>query len=108
LHPLKTNTFHTAHISDVPFSRLSPFRAPDPLLDPLPEYENLAKTPATRRRRWSAFVHQTPSEDELSALRRSTQSGLPYGHDDWITELSRRLGLDLTVRPRGRPRKNAL
>ena len=78
---------------------------PDPLLDPITVYESLAKTPATRRRRWSAFVHQTPSDEELSALRRSTQVGLPFGHPDWVEQLGHRLGLDLTVRPRGRPRK---
>ena len=77
----------------------------DTLLDPVTAYEALATTPANRRRRWSAFVHQTPSDEELSALRRSTQVGLPYGHPDWVEQLGHRLGLDLTVRPRGRPRK---
>lgn len=78
---------------------------PDPLLDPITVYESLAKTPATRRRRWSALVHQTPSDEELAALRRSTQTGLPYGHPAWVEQLGHRLGLDLTVRPHGRPRK---
>ena len=78
---------------------------PDPLLDPITVYESLAKTPATRRRRWTALVHQTPSDEELAALRRSTQTGLPYGHPAWVEQLGHRLGLDLTVRPRGRPRK---
>jgi putative transposase len=78
---------------------------PDPLLDSIPLYESLAKTPATRQRRWSAFVHQSPPDDELTALRRSTQTGLPLGAPDWVTQLSRHLGLDLTIRPRGRPRK---
>ncbi len=75
------------------------------LLDPLPEYENLAKTPATRRRRWSAFVHKTPSDEELAAIRRSASTGLPYGSPAWVEDLAARLGLDLTIRPRGRPRK---
>ena len=78
---------------------------PDPLLDPITVYESLGKTPATRRRRWSAFVHKTPSDEELAAVRRSTQTGLPFGHPDWVEQLATRLGLDLTIRPRGRPRK---
>ena len=78
---------------------------PDPLLDPITAYESLAKTPVARRRRWSAFVHKTPPDDESTAIRRSTQTGLPFGEPEWVTQLSGRLGLDLTIRPRGRPRK---
>ena len=70
-----------------------------------PLYESLAKTPQTRRRRWSAFVHQTPSDEELAAIRRSCSTGLPLGTPDWVEGLAARLGLDLTIRPRGRPRK---
>jgi putative transposase len=80
---------------------------PDPLLLPMPEYEALASTPAARRRRWSALVHQSLPEAELAALRRSVQTGLPYGDPGWVTGLGERLGLDLTIRPRGRPRSNA-
>jgi putative transposase len=77
----------------------------DPLLDPLTTHESLAKTPQARRRRWSAFVHQTPSDEELAAIRRSCSTGLPLGTPDWVEGLAARLGLDLTIRPRGRPRK---
>lgn len=80
---------------------------PDPLLDPLADYEAMAKTPAVRRRRWSAFVHATPPDEELTAIRRSCSSGLPFGEPAWVEGLSARLGLDLTIRPRGRPRKSA-
>jgi putative transposase len=80
----------------------------DALLDPLPEYENLAKTPATRTRRWSAFVHKVPSAKELAAIRRSSSTGLPFGEPEWVEELAGRLGLDLTIRPRGRPRKSPI
>jgi putative transposase len=77
----------------------------DPLLTPVTSYEALAKTPAARRRRWSAFVHRTPAETELAAIRRSNETGLPYGEAPWVDRLCRRLKLDLTIRPRGRPRK---
>ena len=79
--------------------------APDTLLDPLAPYEALAAYPAVRQRRWSAFVHQTPDEAELAAVRRSGESGLPYGGREWVDQLCRQLKLDLTIRPRGRPRK---
>jgi putative transposase len=79
----------------------------DPLLDPLVPYDGLGARPATRQRRWSAYVHQEPEEAELAALRRSSATGLPYGEGSWVERLSRRLKLDLTIRPRGRPRKES-
>jgi putative transposase len=80
---------------------------PDPLLDAAPGYEALAAYPAVRQRRWSAYVHQAPEEAELAAIRRSAETGLPYGAKGWVDRLCRRLKLDLTIRPRGRPRKAA-
>jgi len=79
----------------------------DPLLDSTPAYEALAAYPAVRCRRWSAYVHQTAPEAELAAIRRSGETGLPYGESSWVKQLARRLNLDLTIRPRGRPRKSA-
>ena len=75
------------------------------LLDPTPAFDALGATPAARRRRWAAFVHREPAEAELAALRRSVQTGLPFGTPAWVEQLGRDLGLDLTIRPRGRPRK---
>jgi putative transposase len=72
----------------------------DPLLDRLEVYEALAKTAPARRRRWSAFVHQSPSEEELAALRRSGQTGLPFGEASWVEQLENQLGRNLKIRPR--------
>ena len=79
----------------------------DPLLDPVVGYDGLASDPAARQRRWSAYVHRMPEEEELAAIRRSSETGLPYGETDWVDRLCRELRLDLTIRPRGRPRKDA-
>jgi len=46
-----------------------------------------------------------PDESELAAIRRSNATGLPYGAAGWVKRLAKRLNLDLTIRPRGRPRK---
>ncbi len=91
--------------------RWSSFRAhglgqSDALLDRVIPYEALAAQPAARQRRWSAYVHQAPVEAELAAIRRSSESGLPFGESSWVGRLCRRLHLDLTIRPRGRPRKS--
>jgi len=76
----------------------------DGLLDRLPEYDSLAAYPAVRRRRWAAYVHQTPPEAESSSIQRSIQTGLPFGESQWVTRLAKKLKLDLTIRPRGRPK----
>ncbi len=75
----------------------------DPLLDMLAGYDALGAYPAVRQRRWSAYVHQEPEETELAAIRRSNESGLPFGEPHWVDRLCRKLKLDLTIRPRGRP-----
>jgi putative transposase len=80
---------------------------PDVLLSPVIAYEQLGASAAVRQRRWSAYVHQTPDEAELAAVRRSNETGLPFGERTWVDRLSRRLKLDLVIRPRGRPSKNA-
>lgn len=80
---------------------------PNDLLDPVTGYEALAAYPAVRRRRWSDWVHQASSEAETQAIRRSNETGLPYGDAAWVKRLASRLKFDLTIRPRGRPRKSS-
>ena len=79
---------------------------PAGLVDPLVAYDDLGTDPAERRRRWTEFVHRALTGEELAALRRSVQTGLPFGSATWVERLGLDLGLDLTTRPRGRPRKS--
>ena len=81
---------------------------PNDLLDPAPAYQRTDNDPKARGRKWSSYVHRRPDEDELQAIARSIESGLPYGSETWIKALSGKLKLDLTIRPRGRPRKQPL
>lgn len=76
------------------------------LLSGCPPYLELSAYPKVRQRRWSAYVHQTPDEEELAGIRRSAERSLPYGERRWVERLAEKLHLDLTIRPRGRPRKN--
>ena len=57
----------------------------------------------SRRRLWADFVHRAPPDEELTALRRSTETGLPYREPAWVERLGTLLGLDLTARPRKSP-----
>lgn len=41
----------------------------------------------------------------MAAIRHSIQRGTPFGSAPWIKRAARRLGLESTLRPRGRPPK---
>jgi putative transposase len=76
-------------------------------LDAVVPYDASAAYTAVRQRRWSAYVHAEPEEAELAAIRRSSATGLPYGEAGWVERLAGQLKLDLTMRSRGRPRKDS-
>jgi putative transposase len=50
-------------------------------------------------------VNEPQTEAELDAVRLSVARGRPYGSEAWLEAVVQRLGLQATVRPRGRPRK---
>jgi putative transposase len=77
------------------------------LVDPLVTYENIAPYAKVRQRHWAAMVHEPLDEATLARIRRSAATGLPFGRERWVERLATRLDLDLTIRPRGRPRKQA-
>ena len=66
----------------------------------------LATWPMRRPRGWLDFVHQPQTEAEVAAVRKCIIRGTPFGDEKWVKSSARRLGLNSTLRPRGRPRKN--
>ena len=61
--------------------------------------------PVDPPRDWLAAVNRAMAGDRLKAVRQSALRGTPLGTDTFKTRMAARLGLDLTLRPRGRPRK---
>jgi putative transposase len=61
--------------------------------------------PVKRGKDWLKHVNQPQSEGELLALRRSVERGIPYGGERWQQKTVTALGLESTLRSRGRPRK---
>lgn len=57
---------------------------------------------------WSRYVDEPLTDKELERLRQSVNRQSPYGTLTWQEEISRELGLESTLRPRGRPRKGAV
>jgi putative transposase len=74
------------------------------LVDEAPVWTGLARTEESRQSYWRKWLHKPLTAKELTALRRSVTTGRPYGTEAWVKEIAKRLGLDLTERPRGRPR----
>jgi len=69
------------------------------------EVPKLSDWPADRPRDWLRVVNKAQSEPEMEALRRAVQRGRPFGSPIWEKQAATRLGLQSTLRPRGRPRK---
>jgi putative transposase len=59
--------------------------------------------PLALPRRWLQHVQEPQTEAELEALRRSVVRGCPFGEASWQQRTAKRLGLQSTMRPRGRP-----
>jgi putative transposase len=64
----------------------------------------LAPWPLPRQASWIEQVNQPQTELELLSLRRSVQRGVPYGDESWTKRAVAKLGLETTLRPRGRPK----
>ena len=66
---------------------------------------SLAPWPVPRKAGWVEHVNRPQSDAELAAIRRSVERGNPFGNESWSDRAIRCLGLETTIRPRGRPRK---
>jgi putative transposase len=73
--------------------------------DAAPPHFALSDWPLSKPASWRRYVNQPQSEAELAAIRRSVKRGQPYGGERWVQATARRLGLQSTLRARGRPLK---
>ncbi len=67
----------------------------------------LSEWPVPCPRDWHSYVNRPETEAELKALRHSVQRGTPYGSVAWVSDTAAQLGLESTLRSRGRPRKSS-
>ena len=73
------------------------FLAPNPLKFPSP-------WPLARQAKWVDRVNDPVNDEELKSVRWSVKRGVPFGGGTWVESTARRLELESTLRPRGRPR----
>ena len=71
--------------------------------DPPPAF--LHPGPVKRPKDWLSYVQEPLTAGELARVRNSVVRGTPFGEERWTERAARRLGLEASLRPRGRPRK---
>ena len=85
-----------ARAQDWPYGSLaSRFNPPGPVsLDPVPEADDAAS--------WVVHVNRSMGEAEQARVRNSISRGTPFGSAVWAIERAAELGLESSMRPRGR------
>ncbi len=61
--------------------------------------------PVPRPANWRHWVNEADDPGQLAALRNSVNRGAPWGGPGWAGRTAARLGIEASLRPRGRPRK---
>jgi putative transposase len=64
----------------------------------------LSEWPVGQPRDWVARTNRPETATELEVLRCSVQRGRPFGNETWVQRMTKRFGLESTLRPRGRPK----
>jgi len=95
-NPLRANLVE--HAQDWRLSSASPRRGDEPTLDP---------GPVRRGPQWLDYVNAPQTDAEVNRLRKCVQRGRPFGAMSWTKQTAADLGLEASLRPRGRPRKDA-
>ncbi|HET6250341.1 MAG TPA: transposase [Tepidisphaeraceae bacterium] len=65
----------------------------------------LSDCPVAIPRNWVELVNRPESPEELEALRTAVRRSAPFGSPKWVLKTATKLGLESSLRPRGRPRK---
>lgn len=63
--------------------------------------------PVTLPATWNRDVNILPDEVADAKLQNCIKRGTPFGDDKWIEKASQKLGLEITLKPRGRPKKGS-
>ena len=59
--------------------------------------------PVTRPTDWLDYVNRPAEAAEIDAVRCSARRSAPYGDEAWARDMADQLGLQSSLRPRGRP-----
>ena len=67
--------------------------------------ENITTLIDTTAEEWKEYIDLDENEEEVENIRKHTLLGRPLGTTDFIAKLGKRIGMVLSVLPRGRPKK---
>ncbi|MGH7254210.1 MAG: REP-associated tyrosine transposase [Nitrospirales bacterium] len=67
----------------------------------------LQPAPVAGPKNWVGWVNGPMTDAEVEVLRLSVNRGRPFGAEAWVQRTARRLGLETSLNPRGRPRTQA-
>jgi putative transposase len=63
--------------------------------------------PVRRGAQWLDYVNEPQTEAEVKRLRECVRRGRPFGVETWTRETAAHLGLEASLRPLGRPKKES-
>ena len=95
-NPVRAGLVESAQ--DWPWSSAAAPQADGPPLDP---------GPVALPRNWLEHVNEAQTEAEVESLRECLRRGRPFGDGVWMEKTAQRLGLEASLRPRGRPKKTS-
>jgi putative transposase len=52
---------------------------------------------------WTEYVDTPLTDEECETVRQSVNRQAPFGRPDWVLKTCRELGLESTIKPKGRP-----
>ncbi len=96
-NPLRANLVKRAR--DWPWSGRAAARGRDAALRAI-----VSPWPIERRRDWDAWVQAPQTQAEVEALREHVRRSRPFGSQQWQQATAKALGIESSLRPRGRPR----
>jgi putative transposase len=67
----------------------------------------LHPSPVALPKEWPRYVNLAMHDNELAQLRHSVAHGTPFGDPSWVEMTVKRLGLEETLHPPGRPPKGS-
>jgi len=85
-----------ARAQDWLWSSAATLTAGGPSLDP---------GPVERPPNWLTHVNEPQTEAEVERLRECLRRRRPYGDPLWMLKAAQQLGIEASLRPRGRPKK---
>jgi putative transposase len=65
----------------------------------------LVDWPVDRPRNWVSLVNEALPQRQVQQIQLSLKRQRPFGEEKWVERIAKKLGMEFTLNPRGRPKK---